>query len=318
MTSNVPLWGKIGIGVGAGLIALVPVNAVTHPLRKTAADEIALSYGGGPFEGAQFQGITNPGSGIKFNGWRDHWYTYPTTQRDYIVSKDAEEGDKAAEDFIPATDADGVTQQVELTVTFKLNTNMVREFHEQVGMKFGAWNEGGWDKMLKETFRQPLFNSVNKSMKHFSTEDIAKDPDTIQKLQDEIRANLKNDITKLLGDEYFCGPAFRLDEEGCPDFELVIKAVTPPVSITDSYTAQKTSENGIITATNNGLAKKETAEAEKAASDAVAQALTPEYLAYLDAKSRQACAERDNCTMIVDATGDTTAVVPVGPSLGGR
>ncbi len=47
----------------------------------------ALSYGGGPFEGNKFQKIVRPSSGLVLNGLFDKWYTYPVTQRNYIVSQ---------------------------------------------------------------------------------------------------------------------------------------------------------------------------------------------------------------------------------------
>ena len=80
---------------------------------------------------------------------------------------------------------------------------------------------------------------------------------------------------------------------------MSIKSITPPREVIASYNDQKTSQNKIIVATNNALAQIEKAKGEQASKDAVAQALTSEYLAYLKVQALQACAANSNCTLVV-------------------
>lgn len=275
------------------------IGLVGHPFRKAPADKIAISYGGGLFEGAQYQGITNPGSGLKFNGFYDHWYEYPATQRNYIVSNEKDEGDKEKADTITAPDKNGVTEKVELTVTFKLNTAKLRQFHEQVGLKYKAWTADGWKKMLADNFRQPLNNAVQQKLRQYTTDEIRSGKTVLEDVQNAVEESLKADIVVLLGDEYFCGPSYKLNDTECPNFQVTIKAITPPADIVQSYADQKTSENKVKVATNNAQAQIEKAKGEQASKDAVAPALTNEYLAYLRVQALQTCAANPSCTLVV-------------------
>src|SRR5688572_24558792 len=100
--ANVRAAKIIGVVIVAVVVLLTLLGIVGTSFRKTPADKIALSYGGGPFEGAQFQKVVEPGSGLVLNGVFDKWYEYPTTQRNYIISRRASEGDVVGEDFITA------------------------------------------------------------------------------------------------------------------------------------------------------------------------------------------------------------------------
>lgn len=293
------------------ILMILPIGL--NPLRKTPADKIAISYGGGPFEGNEYQRIVNPGSGITFNGWFDKWYEYPTTQRNYIVSSDPAEGDRAQVDHITAKDANRVNEDVELTVTFKLNTSKLRPFHEQIGLKYEAWEDEGWDKMLGDNFRQPLNNAVLQKIREYTTDQIASSTEVLPAVQAAIEATLKNDVTQLLGDEYFCGPTYELNSTVCPNFKVVIKSINPPGAVSDSYNDQKVSGNRVTVAQNDAQAQIERAKGEKASQDAVAPALTPAYLEYLQIQAYKSCAEHDKCVLVVNGSGSGVNVnVPAG------
>ena len=279
------------------IVLLVIIALAGAPLKKVPADKIALSYGGGLFEGAQYQDTIEPGSSLKFNGFYDKWYEYPTTQRNFILT-DSGEGEEQS-GGIDAPDKNGVSERVELTVTFKLNTSKIRKFHESIGLKYKAWTEYGWNRMLSENFRGPLYSAVQQKLRESTTDEIRVSPDVIVSVQDDVEANLRKDIVKLLGDEYFCGPDYKLDSKECPDLKVSIKSITPPREVIASYNDQKTSQNKIIVATNNALAQIKKAKGEQASKDAVAQALTSEYLAYLKVQALQACAANSNCTLVV-------------------
>jgi len=92
----------------SALRGLLFLLVVAHPLRKTPADQIALSYGGGLLAGAKYQKTVFPGSGLVVNGMFDKWYEYPVTVRNYIVSLNPNEGDRGKADEITAPDAGAV------------------------------------------------------------------------------------------------------------------------------------------------------------------------------------------------------------------
>lgn len=284
------------IAIGILSLFLLIIFTTSHPLRKAPADKIAISYGGGLFEGAQFQGVTNPSSGLVINGMYDKWYEYPVTQRNYILN-DAGDGDEVA-GGISAPDKDGVAEYIELTITFKLNTSKLRDFHEKIGMKYQAYTDKGWKQMLTENFRPSINNAVQQTIRQYTTDEIRVNSNIIPDLQDAIKNTLKKDVTKQLGAEYFCGPNYKLNSKECPNFEVSIKSVTPPQSILQTYTDQKTSANEVIVAQNKAAAAIEKAKGENASKQELTPALTPEYLKYLSIQALSDCAKNVSCTLI--------------------
>lgn len=310
----ISLGKKIAASIAAAFVVTVP-TAAFMATEKTPADKVALSYGGGPFEGNQYQKTVQPGSGLVLNGMFDKWYEYPITLRNYIVSSAKEEGDKEAFDVIKTSDSDGVEEQVELTVSFRMNEELIRKFHEKLGLKYDAWTEDGWRRMLADNMRQPLNNAVTKALKGFSADEIRKDPTVVDKIESAVERELSNSLVEVMGDQYFCGPT---DQEGaaCGTLQVVVKAITPVnKDVRESYDKQKQTANGIQVAKNEAQQQIERAEGEKAAKDAVAEALTPEYLDYMRAQALQKCAEKADCTIIyTDGGGQLPALTIPVPS----
>lgn len=297
-------------GVGGGvLLVLVILLFAAWPFAKAPADKIALSYGGGPFEGAKFQKVVQPGSGLKFNGWFDKWYEYPVTQRNYIISKVEGEGERHEADFITAPSSDRVPVEWELSAYFKLNTRIIRKFHETVGLKYKAWTDAGWDTMLHQTFRQQLEAAVQAESRKHTSDEYQSSADVIDKVRLGIASSLKTNVNTVLGDEFFCGPTYDAANGNCPEFEVVVKKPSLPKDIVDSYQRQKTSANDIITATNNAKVAEETARGQKLAQSALAGIYNdPNYVEYLRALAMQDCARNGNCTLVVTPGGTGTNI----------
>lgn len=300
-----PRVGRIIAAIFVCVVALIflIVGLANSPLKKTPADKIALSYGGGPFEGAKFQGIINPGSGLHFNGWFDKWVEYPVTVRNYIVSLHPSEGDRSEADAIVAPSKDGVEIKWELAVFMKLNTNLIRDFHEKLGLKYKAWTDNGWNAMLEQTVRQQLENAVQVSSKQFTADQIYTDPTVIQKVQADVANGLKDSINASVGEPFFCGPTFQLGKADCPDFQVVVKKPNLPQNVIDAFNRQKESSANIITAQNNAAADVKTAEGKAAQQKAVQNSLTPEYLEQQRIAAMSDCAKSPNCTLVMTNGG---------------
>lgn len=138
------------------VLLLIVMSVVAVSFVKTPADKYGLSYGGGPFEGNRYQRTVQPGSPLSFNGLSDRWYLYPAVQRNYIISKRSDEGDLAGTDFIATPTKDKITVEFETATYFKLNSGKLRKFHEQIGLKYHAYTESGWARMLNDNFRQQI------------------------------------------------------------------------------------------------------------------------------------------------------------------
>jgi hypothetical protein len=163
-------FGVIALLVAIVLLALVP--AVMSTLEKTPRDKIGISYGGGPIEGEHYQKIVQPGSGLFFNGLFDTLYLYPADQQNYIISNQEGVGAVDAPDSISAPTSDRVQVQYQAAVYFKLNTDELRPFHEQLGLKFSAYTDDGWDQMLQDTFRPQIENALQQETRKVEVADL--------------------------------------------------------------------------------------------------------------------------------------------------
>jgi regulator of protease activity HflC (stomatin/prohibitin superfamily) len=176
-------------------------------------------------------------------------YLYPVTQRNYIISKKANEGDVGEVDFIAAPSADRIETQYEVAVYFKLNLDNIKEFHENIGLKYHAWTDEGWLDMLHTSFRQQIEFALQREARKYNVADIYADRATLETIQSEVGTALKENVAEILGDDYFCGPTYQ-PGASCPDFEFVIKRVTIPDKVKESFESNRTSEIEIVTREN--------------------------------------------------------------------
>jgi hypothetical protein len=210
----------------AVMMALVVVVAgCTYD--STQSDEVSCAYGGGPFESPQKKDELGPGSGRTFIGMMDDTYHYPTSQRTYDITPNEGEGDEQRADLILAPSSDDIRMEVGLIVRFKLNTNIVCEFHEQVGRKYDAWTDDGWRTMLRETFRRPLERSIQETVRRNEGRALYSSADLLIEVERQIGTGLKDNINRTLGDDYFCGPGFQHGEDACPEFEVTLTHLQP-------------------------------------------------------------------------------------------
>lgn len=309
------------IAVVGGIFLIVVLTLVLSAFKSTPVDKVGLSYTGGPIAGIHFQRVVKPGSGQFFNGFFASLHELPATQRNYIVSKNPQEGDRRQPDFIPGPTKDRVISEIELAVTFKLNTEprTVRRFYEQLCVKYHCEDlspGGGWDKLLDDNFRQVLENAVQQETRQINAADLNNNQATITRMQSDIASHLKNDFNDVLGGNFFCGPTFDRDHpDVCPDFKFVIKNITLPKDLQDAFTSQQSSAAQIVVKQNEASQAKATAEGVAAQQNAVQGSLTPQYLEYLKVQAETQCAQRAGCTLVI-SQGGTSPNVNINPTNG--
>ena len=310
--------GKVGLvlgGIAAGFIGLVFLLMFLLGWGSVPVDRLGLHYTGGPVEGQKFVKIIEPGSGQQFLGLQDNLVLLPVTQRDYITGTS---GDVDGPPIV-APAKGGVEMQFEISAYFTLNTSpqVVRRFYERVCIKFGCTNEPGWDRMLLNNFRKPIEQAVQQSIRGYTVDELyageAREATTeeqvvslLVRVQDEIASDLKDNINRILGGDYFCGPTFdRENPDECPDFQFqIVKAVPTNQSVIDSFAENAASQQRVITAQNQASAEVAAAEGQRRAQEALAGIYTdPAYVAYLQALATQECAKNNNCTLVVTPQG---------------
>lgn len=307
------------VGVVGGILTIILVGLLFSAFKSTPVDKIGLSYTGGPIAGTHFQRVIKPGSGQFFNGFFASLHELPATQRNYIVSKNPNEGDRGTADLIPGPTKDRVIAEIELAVTFKLNTeaSTVRRFYEQLCVKYHCEDlspNGGWDKLLNDNFRQVLENAVQQETRQINAADLNNSQDVITKMQSDIGSHLKDDFNQVLGGNFFCGPTFdRSHPQVCPDFKFVIKNIALPKALQDAFTSQQSSAAQVVVKQNEADQAKATAEGVAAQQNAVQASLTPQYLEYLRVQAETQCAQRPSCTLVI-SQGGTTPNINVNPT----
>lgn len=249
--------GLTGFVVLALIIAFAFVPMVGTSLKKTPKDKVGISYGGGPFEGAEFQRIVEPGSSLFFNGWFDPLYLYPADQQNYIVSTSAKTNDGSAAGSsatvngqpIVAPSKDRVQVTYQAAVYYRLNIDNLRAFHEEFGLKYSAFEDDGWRNLIQDTLRQQIENALLEETRRYEVGDIYGDLDVLLDIQDSVQTTLRDRLQIAMGGEYFCSPTYeRGGECGTPTF--VVKSVDLPDSIVASYEGNKSSSVDIVTRQN--------------------------------------------------------------------
>ena len=76
--------------------------------RSVPVEKVALHYTGGPIQGEHFEEVLPPGTRTRFYGLLEHLYELPATQRNYIMSKDPNQGSGRTAEFVGAPSADRV------------------------------------------------------------------------------------------------------------------------------------------------------------------------------------------------------------------
>ena len=264
------------------VVALVPT--FVSGLKKTPRDRVGISYGGGPIEGIHFQRIVQPGSRLFFNGFFDDLYLYPSDQVNYIVpqqsaqaaqqqaaqqaqaqgsqpaqgdqqaqgtqpTQGSQQGTQPAPDAVVAPTRDRVQVSYQVAVYFKLNTDELRDFHEQLGLRYRAYTKDGWNNLIRDTFRQQIENALQEETRKVDVADMVGNADLLVQLQDSVQAKLTQRLEDALGNRFFCAPTFRPGGD-CGDPTFIIKRLDIPTSVSKAFEDVRTSEIQIQTKEN--------------------------------------------------------------------
>jgi regulator of protease activity HflC (stomatin/prohibitin superfamily) len=267
---------------------------------------VGISYGGGPVEAAHFQKVVEPGSGLFFNGVFDPLYLYPADTQSYIVSKAEGQGAVKGPDSIIAPSRDRVQVEYQVAVYFKLNTDRLRDFHDQLGLQYSAYNANGWNKLIQDTFRQQIENALQEETRKYDVADLYGSADDLATIQTDVEQKLTDRLVAALGETYFCGPTFR-PGEACASPTFVIKKIDIPKGVAAAFEDNRTSQIQVLTAQNT-IAQR---EAEAKAIDALNQGLQKAGMPYVLLRAIES--GKVNFWVLPDDSGLTLQAPPTSP-----
>ena len=312
-----------------GIVSLVLLAAVFvifgFPIDKTPQGKITVLVGGGVFEANTVEDIKYPDDGVYVKGWFDHAYDYPTTQRSYIVSSAAGDPDADDDSGVVVPSRDGVPMQFNTAVYFKLNEDLIGDFHNEIGIKTEAWTVKGWDRMLTQYFRKVEEDTIRNFAQQYTVDDLycpacAGESDSIENLlaraEQEMGATLKEDLARAQGQEYFCGPD--ATPGNCTDIQFVINNVRPAnATVLNKYAELRTSATEIAIQQNNVNAAQLQARAARQLTKE--GTLSDEYvrLRYIDAL-REAVERESVDFWVLNGQDNVTVPGPQGESSSGE
>lgn len=195
------------------LIAVVAIMSVfmmsSCSSVSTEPDEVALHYSGGSFSSKNFKACVDA-SNREFNGPGDQHYIYPKGQRTFSFT-----GADGSERGPMAVTTGSQEVLIPGFVTFTLNTDCetLREFHEKVGKKYGAYKDGGgWSDFINDYIAVPLSSTLNEAagaikpsngqsadQNWYSLYTVS---ETQKQFEAYVKENLPNEIEQTLGAKF--------------------------------------------------------------------------------------------------------------------
>jgi hypothetical protein len=227
-------------GVVAAVLAVVllvvGLPTLLFATKTTPQDKICVSYGGGPFEGKDFQGVHQPGESRFVNGIGDKLYCYPVTERSFIITSQPGASDSTTPIIAPSQD--NIPLTFELATYFQLNIDKVADFHKAIGIKTRAFSDEGWVQMLNEYFKPQIDQAVQRLSRQYEATTAYADRGAFLTIQTELKDELPVSINDALGDDYFS------------DFRVVLRRIDVPDTLRQELLANKESAVRVETKAN--------------------------------------------------------------------
>lgn len=231
----------------ATVVLLLTVSGSACGMESSEINEIGITYSGGWIEDKEFKGFLEPGASNNSTGFGSKTYRYRTDQRTFIAGPQiANQSEDRQPDVGPVeiVSDDDVRLLVEYQLYFKINRDkdVLRKFHENLGVKTGAWNTDGWRQLLQQYFAPQIERAMEASGLKAKWRDLYGSEEARIRFQDETVARLKEAIREVIGDEYFCGPQYNGPGTPCGSYTFTVGKPTPVnAQIKEAVEAEQTS-----------------------------------------------------------------------------
>lgn len=225
----------------AGLLAVALATGCS--ITTPEPDQKGIVYDAGMFSDTRFQNCIEPGS-RDVSGWGDQGFVDPNGQRTF------EFADKQGSESKPLTvvTKDNLEMTVSGVATFSLTTDCatLRKFHEQIGLKFKAYEDAGWDRLLGVYIGQPLDRAMDAAAKAYGWKDLFSNPQVKQEWEKSVATYAAQFIKEQGGEGFFGG------------FSVTLQQPQPPQGVRDALaSAQQAVEENAAQKNKNEKSKTE-------------------------------------------------------------
>lgn len=219
--------------IAATSVVLTTGCSVTTP----EPDQVGIVYDAGPFSSTEFQNCIAPGR-QDISGPADASYTYPAGQRTYEF---ADKGEAESKPLTVVT-KDNLEMTVSGVATFNLSSDckVLQRFHESLGLKFKAYEDAGWRRLLSIYVGQPLDRAMDAASKEFGWKELFNDPAAKQRWEERVKALMPGFVQEQGGGTFFTG------------INVTLQQPLPPQGVRDALASaqQATEENNAQRAKN--------------------------------------------------------------------
>lgn len=240
------------------LVGILIFGASSCGLASSKINELCLVYTGGITQDAEFEQLLKPGSNNNSIGMGSTPYCYKIDQRSYIANADENKGDTAPVEVV-SKDTTRMGVEYQLYFTLNQDENILREFHENLGVKTEAWTDEGWRQLLVEYFEPQIERSLESAALNYNWRDLYSSEETRKEFQSTVIANVKKNLNEVIGNDYFCGPEYTTAGDKCGDFKFT---VGKPYPKNEDIVGAVESEQTAAAATNAQAQKNAQIEAE--------------------------------------------------------
>lgn len=262
------------------LFALLTLGACA----STEPNEVGLHYDRGPIEGRGFNSVVNPNTSNKAVGPSDQVFTYRIDQRSWIGRSNDDGGipegvDRGAVEFVSK---DGLRMRAPFELYFTLNQepDVLRRFHEEIGLKTQAWSEDGWRAMLREYMDPQLERAIDSAGLRHDWRPLRENEDIRTEFASDAERRFTSNLEDVIGGNYFCSPRYQKPGDTCGE---VIFTIGQPSPVDVNVVRAIESEQTRRAETQALSAERERAEAEASARQVLIDQVGPEVYACLEA-----------------------------------
>ncbi|HEX6872263.1 MAG TPA: hypothetical protein VF163_14290, partial [Micromonosporaceae bacterium] len=218
--------------LATALVAIAGLFAMSACAEIAEPDQVGLYYLEGQIDGFKFDHCIDPGAS-------DDWIAnnsvvwLPNNIRTWNIAP------QGGDTQVPITVASrpepnqpsGVQVNVWSQTNMTLNTScndgansVIVKFWERLGRRYDADTEDGWRRLLLNTVVPALEKALRTVIRNYKADELVAGsvlPEVQQKVSEEFAQELK----RVTGEEYFCGPSFQRGSNSCPPVEVLVKDV---------------------------------------------------------------------------------------------